>query len=536
MYVFSEISEQGTQTLDNEACAGNDDSAGPGVAIYWTPERFLKYLRAVALYAPPGAYSGSWAGLDSTKLLWPAAACQFQDGPMRRMMPDIDFQGQRLLGAIQTTLGVSGDYQLNCDYAGGGQSIISFYVRDKALAPASKSINLQRAGAAVDIKTVFDGVAETDASELCTGVIVEGASPKIESEFIYTNGGGSDTLLPVWTTQEQNSFLQIISTGKDLTGADLPGGSSGSLKNTRRALQAARASYPKVYRAFQLKSDGLNAILSGVGGALGAFPVLLDFKTPLSEQLQPYFETMGVKRGRVRVPVRIQVSANASSNTFHDVLYQNGFRISDEGILWFDGLTDDLAGADNVYDVTLIGYTGGDAPALRKIKINCAIPHDTRLMASLDIFRDGSDPNNIRDQIDESLNGAFGPALQHYVLSPHSFQQEQQVNSNPVLQGSFQTSDGGSPPALKTLATPITAVIYDDSQQIAAHAQRRQKDVARFKRTNTWKLPGIRLDYQVGDFIHTVVFQNASGEYKIDAALEHITYDFRKQETVLRPE
>ena len=226
----------------------------------------------------------------------------------------------------------------------------------------------------------------------------------------------------------------------------------------------------------------------------------------------------------------------AGSTLYHDVAWQNGLRIGDDGIIWFDGLTDDLAGFDNIYDGSLTNYTSGAAPSLKKIKLNCAIPHDTRVFGSVDIFRDGSDPNNIRDQIDESLNGVNGPALQHYVLSPHGFQQEQQVNSSPVLNGSFQTSDGGAPPKIVTVTTPITAVIYDDTSQIAVHAQRQQKDVARFKRTNTWKLPGIRLDFQVGDFIHAIVFQNAAGEYKIDAALEHVVYDFRKQETILQPE
>ena len=536
VYVFSEIPEQGTQTLANDATVGNDDSAAPGQSIYWTPERFLKYLRALALYAPPAAYAGSWANLDATKMLWTAASCQFQDGPMRRMLPDLQFQGQRILGAIQKTLDVSGDYQLGCDYrAGGGQTALAFHIRDRALAPARRTIDLQRAGPASDVKTAFDGVAETDASELCTGVLVEGAPPSIESEFVYTNGGG-DTLVPVWSAAEQTGFLQIISTGKDLTGADLPGGSSGSLRNSKQALQAARLSFPKVYRAFQLKGGGLAGILSGVGGKYTNVPVLLDFKTPLSEQLQPYYETLGVRRGRVRVPVRIQVSSNASSTTYHDVTYNNGFRISDDGMLWFDGLTDDLAGIDSIYDSSLQGYTGGAAPALRKIKINCAIHHDTRVMAAIDLFRDGADPNSIRDQLDESLNGANGPALQHYILAADAYQQEHQVSSNPVLSGSFQTSDGGSPPKLVTLTTPVTALIYDDSNQIKAHAARRQKDVARFKRTNTWKLPGIRLDFTAGDFIDKVVFRGANGEYKISAPLDHVTYDFRKQETVLRPE
>lgn len=170
------------------------------------------------------------------------------------------------------------------------------------------------------------------------------------------------------------------------------------------------------------------------------------------------------------------------------------------------------------------------------IKVNCAIPHDTRTSASLDIFRDGSDPDAIRDQIDESLNGSYGPALQHYVLSTDSFQEEHQVNSSPALSGSFQSSDGGQPPKLKTLATPVNALIYTDANQLIAHAQRQQKDVARFKRTSSWKLPGIRIDYAVGDFIDRIVFQGAAGEYKIDAALEHIVFDFEKQETVLRPE
>ena len=122
------------------------------------------------------------------------------------------------------------------------------------------------------------------------------------------------------------------------------------------------------------------------------------------------------------------------------------------------------------------------------------------------------------------------------MLSTDSFQEEHQVNSSPALAGSFQTSDGGQPPKLTTLSTPVNAIIYTDANQLSAHAQRQQKDVARFKRSSSWKLPGIRLDYAVGDFIDRIVFQGAAGDYKIEAALENIVFDFEKQETVLRPE
>jgi hypothetical protein len=550
-YVFCEIPERAKQTLCNDQNVGEDDSAAAGEAIYWTPERFLKYLQAIATYAPPSCYSGSWAALDTSKLNWTAAACQFQDGTIRRMMPDITFQGQRVLGAISRTLDVTGEYQIGMDYSNGSPSNLGFYVRDKAVASgnlvspnsgsARRIINLQRAGAASDVKTIYDGVAETDASELCTGVLVEGAAPKIESEFIFSAGRYSDALSQPWSAQEQAGFLKIISTGKDLNGNDLPGGTNGSLKNTKQALQAARACFPKVFRALQIQGTGLATILNGVGGKYTNYPALLDFKVPLSEQLQPYFESTGVQRGRLRIPIRIQVSDinttdQTSTPVYHDVTFNSGLRITDDGLLWFDGLSDDLAGIDNIYSGNLALYDGTNLPVLRYIKINCAVPHDTRTSASLDIFRDGADPDAIRDQIDESLNGVYGPSLQHYVLSHDSFQEEHQVNSSPALSGSFQTSDGNQPPKLTTLTTPVNAIIYTDASQLRAHAQRQQKDVARFKRTSSWKLPGIRIDYAIGDFIDRIVFQGVVGEYKIDAALEHIVLDFEKQETVLRPE
>ena len=216
------------------------------------------------------------------------------------------------------------------------------------------------------MKTIYDGIAETDASELCTGVLVEGAAPKIESEFVYSAGRFSDALALGWTMPEQNGFLQIISTGKDLSGNDLPGGVNGSMKNTKAALQAAHASFPRVFRALQIQGSGLVSILNGVGGKFTNYPVLLDFKTPLSEQLQPYFENSGVQRGRLRVPIRIQVSDITVADqvdppTYHDVTFNCGLRISDDGLLWFDGLSDDIAGVDNIYTGTLALYDGTES-------------------------------------------------------------------------------------------------------------------------------------------------------------------------------
>jgi len=551
-FCFTALAERATQTLNIDSSDGTEATA-PGTAIWWTPAHWLSYLRAYALFVPPAYYQGDWATLDTTKLAWPDMT--FQNSQMFNAMPDRNFRGKTVLGALCEGFDIAGDYELAVDYQ-GSTTILTHYARAKAVQAGAvvnrRTMDLQRGGDTTtngDIKTIFDGDVEVDATELATGVIVEGARPRIESQFQYSATQiGGDCLSCAWTQTEQSGFLQIIKTGKDLTGNDIPGGNNGNLKNSPQALRFARMAFPKVFRALQADpgvSGQLDTIMAGAKATYNGVDYIKDYRPFHDEQLQCYFETAQPRRGRIRLPVRIQVSDSVDANTtFHDVTYNCGLRLESDGLIYFDGLSDDLQGIDNIYFGSLQNYTGvldgqgndTTLPFMRYIRLNIAVSHDTRTRQSQDVFS-GTDPNGIGSEIDTSLAGPYGPALQHYVLAKDSYPQEHQVNSYPAGDGSFQTTDGGNPPALVTLKSPRNnLIIYDDLNQLKAHADRQQTDKARLKRTSHFKLPGIRLDFQVGDFLDTVRFRNAPGSYPIFSPVGNVRFRFKEQVTVVVPE
>lgn len=575
VYVFLAPADWGTQTKEYDPTDVESSDVTPGTALPWTPERWLKYLRYVCCVFDPtvgntNGYANSWTSLDTTKLAWNVPS--FQDGTMRGKMPEKNFRGETVLKAIGMTLAMTGEYDLGVDYSNNTLRYTITTLGQKnvntAGATAGKTIYLQRAGAIADNKGVFDGVAETDASELCTGVLVEGAPYRIEAQFWYSNGnvvdpdtGLNDSLKVASSIFDDAQFLKIIRTGKDLNGNDIPGGSNGSAANTVQAMNVARTCFPKPFRALQIDSSansGTLTIMKGLNNVLAAFPYLQTFRPVMHEQLQPYYESgITTARGRLRIQIRIQVSdvdsstslGNNPSKHFRDVAFNNGLRITPDGLIWLDGLTDDLAGVDNLYTNTLKGYTGvltngvdTTAPLYKYIKLNLAIEHDARMFNCQDIFSTGVDWNDVADQIDGSLNGFTGvsvprgPRLGHYALNPEGFIVEHQVKSYPALPGSFQTTDGGSPPTLKTLSIPCNKIIYDDTiNSLPNFASRALQKVARFKRTAELRLPGIRADLDAGDYFDRVLFVNgAGGEYKLNAPGDSIEYDLRKRETILR--
>lgn len=605
-YVFTSLSELLTQTLTSDQPVLDDSGSAPGQSILWTPERFLSYLCAAANANPPAVYKGTWCQIDSNKLVWDSSSIQFQSGTMRNMMPPISFLGKRMLEAIQVTLDVSGEYGMHLDLSNGTTSYLEFHPRTAALASAPKSIFLQRSGSATDIKTAYKGSAETDASDTTAGTLVLGNPPEIESKFScivnILNGRSfvdesESTLLPAWTrvgdstgntTQnekatEEYGFLQIIKTGfsvklvngaytpdKALPGSTDNGDGTSSLAHTKQALNFARQSFAKPFRCFQIRagqdSAPLTGILNGFNGKYQNYPVLLDFKTPLHEQLQPYFDSAAIAgpiRGLLRIPIRISVQGK-NDTAYHDVIYNNGLRIESDGLIWFDGLTDDIPDDDSlIYDGSILKYTGApdssgnptDIPLLKNIRINCAVQHDTRVLFGVDVFGNQTlttsvnivpDPNNILQQLDPSLQLANGPATQHIVVSPHGFREEHQVASEPALSGSFQTTDGGTPPNLTPLTVPRNLIMYEEQNQLLAAAYRRHKDKAQFARTFKWSLPGIRIDLLPGQFLHSVALKDPDGtnggdrDYITDAVIDSVKIDFVKPDSEIeggvRPE
>jgi hypothetical protein len=560
-YVFTELAEQGDAATSPYQLIGNESNRSAGVALFWTPDRVCSYLRLFASIDlsndnPFHARAGQ-PRLDSTKLLWPEftfSGSGDEDDFCKSKVGDMNFTGKTVLNAIVQALTVTGEYDLGVQYDGGEiPSLIA--VATSSLSANKKELTLQISGAASGMDKIYDGVVETNAADVCTGVAVDGQPPLIESEFQYTQadsvhnitGDSSDHLFPAWTGDEEYFFMRIIVKGEDAFGRRIKN-SDGTLLATysTAALQMARITYPKVFRAFHLRGSNLDTILDGVNGALQGFERITSFKALWDRQLQPYFEEESgvnkVRRGRIRLDIRVQLtSVQASSNgIYHDVPFNNGLRITDDGLIWFDGLTDDI-GIDNIYtgllrntaltDPALLSHSA--YPKLKRIKLNAAIYHDTRVSNSeaLGVFN----PHKVAAVLDESVLPSHGNGegtLLGYVLNPEGFREEHQVNSSPCHTNAFLVANGGgNDNAVIGLATPVNHVLHSDAEELRKYAKRKLKDMSKLKKSFKFDLIGIRPDILAGDYIQKVLVTPSGAEFPVNGVADKVVHDFETQKT-----
>lgn len=532
VWVFAPYAEAGVA-----GTTGADDDPAFGVACEWTPARALNYLWAYAHFNA-GAFYSEKARLDTTKVLWLPPFFS-ADTDMHSKLPEMNFRGQQLLGALLRVLDAGGSYGLALEPRSDGKARVAFYPRnaDDAAGSGAVTIPLQRAGAASDIKTAYDFTAETDATDLCTGIVAEGATAKLEQEFKFiAKGNDANTLVHAWTDAEEADFKAVINgngtyakapkqPGQADSGAtpwdlyDGTGGRPAIQFQSNAALALARQCFAKPFRAYKIPGDtstaggaAVAARMDGYGDQLEGAPLLAISRAILPEQLQPFFETAGDKRGYLRWPVRVQVAG-------HDADYNNGLRVYDDGLIYLDGLTDDVGDSNNLI------YTGSlaaapDGVALREVKINAAVPHDARLKSARDIFwAHGEDPNEIQDQVDPSVSReADGVSLQHYVLCPEAYLWEHQMASKPMG------------------TEALTALLRYDATELDGFTARKLKEVAALKKTQLWHLIGIRPEYSAGLFLTDVEFQGADGKYPVNRPIGSVVWDFEGHETVVRPE
>lgn len=521
-----------------------------GKAVPWTGERALMYWSLFSQFTPV-SYHREFVKLDTSKLLFPNPTMTF-DSKMKRKLPQVSFKGMRVYGAIQKTLDATGELDMYA-YPLGSHSILMFRPKShlfNALGTTGSDIFVQRGGAVEDIKSVFDFEAETDYLDLCTGVVIEGDRVKIESEYFHDPGSeATSTLIRAWTDAERTAFNLVINgngthakgplkpedlnTSKDWVLMDGTGGRPLILVKTPGARNLARGLFPKVLRAFVIAADyrtaggaAASAKLYGAGSAAGKFSNLapLSINRRIDDvQLQPFFESDPIlnsnQRGRLRWPTRIQVKL-AASGQWHDVLYNNGLRPEDDGLIYFDGLTDDIAGDDNIYEGNLT--VDPSNVTMREIRLNAYVEHDIRIKAHKDIFWDSStDPNKIKDELDPSISKKETRlGFQHYVLSEDAYQEEHQYESRPAGSGT------------------VSRILHTDDTQIGAAADRKLKDVAKAKKKSVYWLPGMRTEFRAGDMIGKIIFKGAgqSGSHEINSPLQCVVMDFDEQRTGLIPE
>ena len=560
--VFTALPEQQAAYDDSDT----DVNLAAGEVSAWTPSKFIKYLCALTQLAPgavDGVNADSWRSLaPSTRLGWKYMDCQFASDPnqsMDKKLPDRIFQAQTVLSALHEVLRMGSAYGLRIGYdndSGGSlKSFIKFYPRDRSIgssgagSPQNNVIYLQRGGAASDIRTAWDFELDEDASGVCESVLVEGDAVHIESQLQYL-GNGSDPLQPAWSSDEQTAFgwivmaadpaapgtpvyarypltLPDVSKGKTWAGvawanADGTGTNPLALVKTKEALQLARQILPRVFRAFEINSQNAASILAGYNGKYAStttFPFLELPRPILPEQTQYYIDQQA-RKTRLPFPVRIQVSDHGA-NSWHDCTPNNGLRISGDGLIWIDGLTDDIDSGDDVYvgQLTQGPYTGGGAIALRDIRINAAVSADIRKSALI---------TDSARQLEAALSTELGGGLMLYVDSPEGFREEHQVDSYPAALTSFASASG-------TAATPLNRILTDDSARAITHATRRVARKKWIRRISSWKMIGIRPEFDAGMYIDRIKVAGQTGDqdYLIQAPIETVSYDFVAQVTAV---
>ena len=562
-YAFTELAEQATDAHTYHS--DQDKNRGVGVAIRWTAEKWMSYLRLFALVAknveatvPIYEQDGI---LDQNKMLWPpfTFSGNTEDLTMKRALPDINFRGQSILRALETTMQVSGEYSYTVDYqTGNGKSILVANAMTTNSADKLE-LTLQTSGAAGDPKVIHDGVYETDASELATASVIDGQTPAIEASFIYTQANNvstvnqnhaTDTIYPAWTSDEEYKFAKIIVEALDVNGkrimlTDENGNRTALTPKSDIAIQIARMTYPKVFKAFHVRGTALGTILNGAPASQGgtakftSWPRITSFKALIENQLQPYFETSssGVARGRIRLDIRIELTsvAAATVGAFHDVTFNSGLRVTDDGLIWLDGLTDDIGGNDNIYTGTFKAWADAENinhasyPKLKKIRINAAIRHDTRISGYSHIVK--YDPNKIGPEVDPSVmpqSGNKTDLLQAYVHNPSAFREEHQKNSTPCVAEGFQVTNADGT-GLAKLEVPLTKILHQDDAQLEDAAKRKLKAKGRIRKSFRFDSPGIRLDFKAGHYLWKVRRHPDAQEIEVNAPIEKVVLDFENQ-------
>ncbi len=567
VYVFSEMAEQAALGISPYNKIGDEGQVRAGDAIFWTPERWLNYVRLYCLYAldalPDNTFQGSMPKLNTNKLDWPYFGFSDAAQLTNHKLPDINFRGQSAMFGVIKGLDQTGEFDLNVKYGNNGKTTMFFSpltAENNFAAGNVSSLDLQTTGRIKDGRTIYAGGIDNDASELATVSVAEGKPVAVESQFGYIDAldsifaieAGSSfisTLYPAWTAAEELAFLTMIWKGLDKEGNRLKFSDGTNIPLASEVLlHKARQAFPKVFRAYEIRSDNIAGIMAGHDSKYLAFDYIKGHRSMLDEQLQPYFEQDAegkVARGRLRLPIRVQVSdlkASDAAGTYQEVPFNNGIRF-DDGLIWFDGLTDDINPLYNVYtgnlcegqaDKNPADRTADNYPKLRNILLNMAVELDIRCFNYSAL--NGYDPNLVKQHIDASVipyTTAGTDILQDYMLNPDGFREEHQKESRPCDATMIAAQKENDPTQSEPLTLPVDKILHSDDDELLRTSKRRLRRLGRIKKRFEFKLPGVRPDLHPGMFITDVVLRPAGGKYPLNSPVQRVRYDFDKQHTVL---
>ena len=587
-WVFTETAAQGTYGQSDDKTIGSEQVTS-GQAAAWTPLRWLSYCWLYFNFivgsqagAPSGGATAStnWVacnGAGSKRLFWPSFSIDTNGSSsdyLNRKMPDKSFKGCSMAQALHYFEEICGVYGLKVVPGQNGQSNIISYAKHAAVAVQKKQVYVQKSGTPA-FNSLISGMMGTDATDFVVGTLVEGGRPRIESTFVYWPLGATisdnnlitSDIIPAWTAAEELGFMSIAILAINAnTGTAIPGLAAG----TPEALSAARTSYPRVFRCFCVNIptnyNRVNKIMRGYQAGttmLNDFPYLALFRPLEDNQLQPYLETTALKRANDRCPIRTTMTWNAATtygsapgtNDLYDMQYNNGCRVEKDGLIYFDGATDDVTNVLNcIYTNPILGYapvTAGKInnadptyPSLRYLQINLAVAHDGLPGTLLSLGDTGSgagpaDPNSILQEIDPAVvqNATNGPQLMHYVQNS-GFRTEHQVQSFPALDRTLTTATIDSNTGKVTTGvmlkvpagTGINKELRSDASQMGAHAARRHMEFCKLKRVAKFVLPGVQYQYDSGDFVDFLVGSDGT-KLKVNDYIKSVQRDYASKQT-----
>lgn len=595
--VFTNVANK-TQSYESPSAQYPTD---PVIGAYnpWTPRRALKYLALWAIadvLALPGLTKSQQSFLNSgapLEVSYALIAAMRGYDPGQTSDPDpLDYkinsttdvsgassiQGQSMFNAFGTILGAAGTHSMiiKYDQTTPGKTYVDYKVTGyyPLQSGTGNAIVVQNAGNAGETLNAgaadcWDFTFDEDASQICETSLVEGDVIKIESSLSFVGGCpaegvdySDDTtsdIIPAWTRVDEKAFLECISGAVSgsfryakiarVFGAagtlDLCDGSAYPKKIpafSPEAIQAARDSFPNVFRAWKLNSRSTNMqhLLSQAsggttGGLKGARPML-------PEQLQFLAKNLGGGSGvdnalLCQIPIRVRYWNDAVSK-FYEVAKDVAFRVTGDGLIWFDGLAEgaDLT-SDCMYNGSLLNAYdhSGSRIVLRKMTVNCAFPSDTRVVG-LKTVPAYANPDD--DPLDNSIRNAFATdtgRLGRYQDMGKSFRRMVQHESYPCLTSYYYGGADGT----SELPMPLSRDLPpgDESPQALLAAQRILARHMCPRRNAVFYAIGINTSkFVAGDRIDYVVFSGPvttlnDWNYYLRGPIMSITHDFQAQLT-----
>ena len=562
-----------------------------GVITAWTPRRFLRYLNMIAnvRYQDPGSEPDDtiiegvrinhWRSIrgNRPRIAWEADTVKGMRGtdlvdetlpdPLDRKMPDMNFQGVALALAIKNTLSTAGTHEMVLSLSQTESTTAAEKISYIQFVPIGYSVisggylgESVIVGGSGDVRdhptSVYDFDLYEDASRTDPCVLVEGAPVTVETSVEYS--GAVKTLKPGWTQAEEDIFLAMIrgdetqyaklpqyqgdTTVENLILADGTGDAPEIPYISDEAVRMARQCFPNVFRAFYIDSSAspLSSAFDGVNDEYAAeteYPVLKGgtgknkaFRPIAATQEQ--FVTTNLtgsddesSRLVTKYPVRIRTRSGFGE--WYESAYTSGLRVTPDGLIWLDGLGENIDGAAGCLYSGTIKSVDNDGVELKDIKINCVMPMDHNTIGY---------KQDVQSELDEGYaNDALGGLPLMYINSPGAYKEIHQVNSSPAHTLQFREDDGTGEEG--TTAAPLNRYLPPGSEAIHAEyaAQRKLQYSKNIYRKTSYKYPGIRTEHKPGEWVYLIERRDASGNtleyYRIAAPVESVTYDFSKQET-----